>query len=48
MESKGHRRNVLRKTYRELGVGVVLGTPEGAGGTGATYVHVFGRRIRDR
>lgn len=46
MDSTSHRRNILTKRFRELGVGVVIGTPEGGPGDGATYVHVFGRRIK--
>jgi uncharacterized protein YkwD len=43
MESPGHRANVLRRSYRELGVGVVTGIPSGAG-HGATYTADFGVR----
>jgi uncharacterized protein YkwD len=41
MDSPGHRANILRRSYRELGVGVVVGIPTG-GGDGATYTADFG------
>jgi uncharacterized protein YkwD len=43
MDSPGHRANVLRRAYRELGIGVVTGIPSGADG-GATYTADFGVR----
>jgi uncharacterized protein YkwD len=43
MESPGHRANILRRTYRELGVGIVLGVPV-SGAAGATYTVDFGVR----
>jgi uncharacterized protein YkwD len=43
MESPGHRANILRRAYRELGVGVVLGIPTGER-EGATYTADFGVR----
>jgi hypothetical protein len=42
MNSPGHRANVLNPRYREVGLGVVLGNPAGAEGTGATYASEFG------
>jgi len=42
MRSPGHRANVLKSTYREVGVGMTIGTPTGA--VGATYTAEFGRR----
>lgn len=42
MRSPGHRENLLRPYYRQVGVGVALGTPGGA--RGATYTQNFGRR----
>lgn len=45
MKSPGHRRNILSKRYRNLGVGVSTGIPLG-GRFGATYVQEFGKRIR--
>jgi uncharacterized protein YkwD len=44
LESPAHRRALLRRGYRELGVGVAEGTP--AGGEGATYAVVLGTRRR--
>ena len=41
MESPGHRANVVKRAYREIGIGVVIGTPT-AGGGGATYTANFG------
>ena len=43
MDSPGHRANVLKRSYRELGVGVVLGVPV-AETAGATYTVDFGVR----
>ena len=43
MNSSGHRANILRRNYRELGVGVVTGVPRG-GNRGATYTADFGVR----
>jgi len=44
MKSPGHRANILSRRYREMGVGVALGIPGGAGLGGATYAIDFGRR----
>jgi uncharacterized protein YkwD len=45
MHSPGHRANVLCRCYREMGVGIAIGVPGGAGGLGgATYAVDFGRR----
>ena len=41
MESPGHRANVVKRAYREVGIGVVTGTPS-AGPAGATYTADFG------
>jgi uncharacterized protein YkwD len=41
MDSPGHRANVVKRAYRELGIGVVIGTPT-AGDNGATYTADFG------
>jgi uncharacterized protein YkwD len=43
MDSPGHRANILRRSYRELGVGIVLGVPV-SDATGATYTVDFGVR----
>jgi uncharacterized protein YkwD len=42
MDSPGHRANVLKPGYDELGVGISLGTPTAANPTGATYTVDFG------
>ncbi|HET6507771.1 MAG TPA: CAP domain-containing protein [Baekduia sp.] len=42
MHSAGHRANILNGAFREVGVGIALGAPNG--GSGATYVNDFGRR----
>jgi uncharacterized protein YkwD len=43
MDSPGHRENVLRRAYREIGIGVVTGVPSAAD-KGATYTADFGVR----
>jgi uncharacterized protein YkwD len=43
MDSPGHRANVLKKAYREMGVGVVVGVPV-SDAAGATYTVDFGAR----
>jgi uncharacterized protein YkwD len=43
MDSPGHRRNVLRRSYREVGIGIVTGVPNGST-AGATYTLDFGVR----
>ena len=42
MDSSGHRANILHPEYRDQGVGVATGNPQG--GSGATYTNVFGRK----
>jgi uncharacterized protein YkwD len=42
MHSAGHRRNILDGGFREIGIGIALGSP--TGGAGATYVNEFGSR----
>lgn len=42
MNSQGHRENILRGSFREAGLGVVLGNPQTADGQGATYTMNFG------
>jgi len=44
MNSEGHRENVLKGAYREIGFGLSLGTPTGAG-TGVTVSVEFGARV---
>ena len=43
MNSPGHKANVLTRSYREIGIGIVLGTPT-AGPNGSTFTTNFGRR----
>jgi uncharacterized protein YkwD len=43
MESPGHRENILRGGYRDVGIGVVVGVP-GSNAVGATYTLDFGVR----
>ena len=43
MASPGHRANILRRSFREFGVGVALGVPSGSG-SGATFNTAFGGR----
>ncbi len=44
MNSRPHRRNILSRSFNEVGVGAVPGGPERRGhSTEATYVHDFGR-----
>ncbi len=45
MGSPGHRRNILDRGYREIGIGIVYGAPEDVDG-GVTYVTEFGTRVR--
>ena len=44
MGSPGHRRNILDGRLRDIGIGIVSGTPQGAGARSATYTTDFGRR----
>ena len=43
INSSGHRRNMLRRSFREAGLAISPGTPDPASGGGGTYVQVFGR-----
>jgi len=43
MRSPEHRHNILNGAYRDIGIGVALGTPVGST-AGATYVNEFGKR----
>jgi uncharacterized protein YkwD len=43
MNSPGHRANILQRSFREMGVGVVTGVPV-SGAAGATYTVDFGVR----
>lgn len=46
MASKGHRANILRRSYREIGIGIEVGAPVtlSAAQGGATYTADFGVR----
>ena len=45
MRSPGHRANILRRQFREVGIGIALGAPVPGGGyDGATYTADFGVR----
>jgi uncharacterized protein YkwD len=44
MKSPGHRANVLKRSYRHIGVGISLGTPSGGSGRGVTITVDFGAR----
>jgi uncharacterized protein YkwD len=43
MQSPGHRSNILDRGFRQLGLGVALGSPEGMP-SGAFFVNTFGAR----
>jgi uncharacterized protein YkwD len=45
MASPGHRANILRGTFREIGIGIAAGAPvPGLGGPAVTYANEFGTR----
>jgi uncharacterized protein YkwD len=46
MASPGHRANILRAAFREIGIGIAPGAPVagGAGGPAVTYTNEFGTR----
>jgi uncharacterized protein YkwD len=43
MHSKGHRENILRGKFKDVGIGIRLGAPGQGLSGGATYVADFGR-----
>jgi uncharacterized protein YkwD len=43
MNSAGHKANILRRSYKELGIGIRLGVPDDAG-VGATFTADFGAK----
>ena len=43
MRSSGHRANILKPAYRQLGIGVRIGVPTDAG-VGATFTTDFGAK----
>ena len=44
MRSPGHRANILRRGFREIGIGIVARAPVAAAVRGATYTTDFGAR----
>ena len=42
MRSSGHRDNILRPDFKEIGFGVVTGNPRSRSGSGATFTTTFG------
>jgi uncharacterized protein YkwD len=44
MASPGHRANILRREFREIGIGIAVGVPVASGTPGATYTADFGIR----
>jgi len=47
MQSPGHRRNILDRRYRDIGIGIAVGAPEEVdGASAATYSTVFGHRSK--
>ena len=42
MNSEGHRANVLNRSYKEIGLGIVTGNPAKPTGLGGTYATTFG------
>ncbi len=48
MHSEGHRRNIMDGAFRDIGIGIVPGSPlTGAGTDAATYTTEFGQRVVD-
>ena len=45
MNSPGHRANILNTSFREIGIGVVRGSPEPGTENAATYATSFGTRL---
>jgi uncharacterized protein YkwD len=43
MHSPGHRANILRPQFREIGIGIAVGAPQRGVGGGATYTTDFGK-----
>ena len=44
MNSSGHRANIVKKAYREIGIGIRLGVPSDPG-VGATITATFGAKL---
>jgi uncharacterized protein YkwD len=45
MHSPGHRANILNTRFREVGIGVVAGSPQAGTDNAATYATSFGTRF---
>ncbi len=43
MHSPGHRANILRPQFREIGIGIAVGAPQRCVGGAATYTTDFGK-----
>jgi uncharacterized protein YkwD len=43
MHSPGHRANILRPQFREIGIGIAVGAPQRGVGGAATYTTDFGK-----
>lgn len=47
MNSPGHRRNMLDRRFRDIGIGIAMGAPQNVGDSpAATYTTEFGTRTR--
>ena len=44
MHSPGHRANILKRSYKHIGIGISFGAPVPTGSAGATYTTDFGTR----
>lgn len=44
MNSPGHRRNMLNRRFREIGIGLLFGVPTDSASDAATYTTTFGYR----
>lgn len=45
-QSQAHRNNTLNRSWRHVGVGIVVGVPFGLKEQGATYAIIYGNRWR--
>ena len=45
MHSRGHKANILKRSYRDIGIGTHLGNPTDAS-VGATFTTEFGVKAR--
>lgn len=44
MNSAGHKRNILDRNFKQIGIGIAIGAPTAVEGDAATYTTEFGRR----